>query len=108
MHRYIVNIRADLLEMSLPLADSEITAGILTSPPGVWASKIIDPTDEVRRPSRAEQHISKRNKIVVKPHFHSKCFFFFFIFLRIQEYLGGQSENTQTGSLDFHSFVGCM
>lgn len=92
MHRYMVHIRADLLEMSLLLADSEITPGILTSSPGVWASKITDRTDEVGRPSRAEQHISQRNKRVVKPHFHSKCVF---VSLRIQEYLGGQSENTR-------------
>lgn len=92
MHRYMVHIRADLLEMSFLLADSSITAGILTSPPGMWASKTTDRTDEVGRPSRAEQHISERNKTVAKPHFHSKCVF---VFLRIQEYLGGQSENTQ-------------
>lgn len=41
---------------------------------------------------RAEQHISERNKTVAKSHFHSKCVF---VFLRIQEYLGGQSANTQ-------------
>lgn len=34
-----VHIVEKLLETSLLLAGSEITAGMLTSPPGVWASK---------------------------------------------------------------------
>lgn len=61
MHRYMVHIRADLLEMSLLLADSEITPGILTSSPGVWASKITDRTDEVGRPSRTTHQPKKQD-----------------------------------------------
>lgn len=60
MHKYIDHFSADLLEMSLMLADSEITAGILTSPPGMWASKIPDATGEVGWLSSAEQNISRK------------------------------------------------